>query len=87
MTKVLIVLMGFFLMFLSETLGTGEQLKYKDPTKPLNVRIKDLLGRMTVEEKIGQMVQIERVNASADVMKNYFIGKYLTPNLMLSSLS
>ncbi|XP_023540208.1 uncharacterized protein LOC111800651 [Cucurbita pepo subsp. pepo] len=78
MTKVLIVLMGFFLMFLSETLGTGEQLKYKDPTKPLNVRIKDLLGRMTVEEKIGQMVQIERVNASADVMKNYFIGSVLS---------
>ncbi|KAG7022384.1 hypothetical protein SDJN02_16115 [Cucurbita argyrosperma subsp. argyrosperma] len=78
MTKVLIVLMGFFLMFLSETLGTGEHLKYKDPTKPLNVRIKDLLGRMTVEEKIGQMVQIERVNASADVMKNYFIGSVLS---------
>ncbi|XP_023540221.1 uncharacterized protein LOC111800655 [Cucurbita pepo subsp. pepo] len=78
MTKVLIVLMGFFLMFLSETLGTGEQLKYKDPTKPLNVRINDLLGRMTVEEKIGQMVQIERVNASADVMKNYFIGSVLS---------
>ncbi|XP_022951602.1 uncharacterized protein LOC111454342 [Cucurbita moschata] len=78
MTKVLIVLMGFLLMFLSETLGTGEQLTYKDPTKPLNVRIKDLLGRMTVEEKIGQMVQIERVNASADVMKNYFIGSVLS---------
>ncbi|KAG7028451.1 hypothetical protein SDJN02_09632 [Cucurbita argyrosperma subsp. argyrosperma] len=78
MTKVLIVLMGFFLMFLSETLGTGEHLKYKDPTKPLNVRIHDLLGRMTVEEKIGQMVQIERVNASADVMKNYFIGSVLS---------
>ncbi|XP_022951782.1 uncharacterized protein LOC111454423 isoform X2 [Cucurbita moschata] len=78
MTKVLIVLMGFFLMFLSETLGTGEHLKYKDPTQPLNVRINDLLGRMTVEEKIGQMVQIERVNASADVMKNYFIGSVLS---------
>ncbi|KAG6596978.1 hypothetical protein SDJN03_10158, partial [Cucurbita argyrosperma subsp. sororia] len=78
MTKVLIVLMGFLLMFLSETLGTGEQLTYKDPTKPLNVRIKDLLGRMTVEEKIGQMVQIERLNASADVMKNYFIGSVLS---------
>ncbi|XP_022974700.1 uncharacterized protein LOC111473438 [Cucurbita maxima] len=78
MTKVLVVLMGFFLMFLSETLGTGEHPKYKDPTKPLNVRIKDLLGRMTLEEKIGQMVQIERVNASADVMKNYFIGSVLS---------
>ncbi|CAN1245865.1 Beta-glucosidase BoGH3B [Linum grandiflorum] len=30
---------------------------------------------MTLSEKIGQMVQIDRSVASADVMKNYFIGK------------
>jgi hypothetical protein len=30
---------------------------------------------MTVEEKIGQMSQIERVNATARVMQKYFIGK------------
>jgi hypothetical protein len=29
---------------------------------------------MTLAEKIGQMSQIERVNATADVMKNCFIG-------------
>lgn len=33
---------------------------------------------MTLEEKIGQMVQIERLNATADVMKNYFIGSILS---------
>jgi hypothetical protein len=31
---------------------------------------------MTMEEKIGQMVQIERVNATARVMQKYFIGKF-----------
>jgi beta-glucosidase len=49
-------------------------MKYKDPKQPVNTRIKDLLGRMTLAEKIGQMTQIERAVASADVMKRYFIG-------------
>jgi beta-glucosidase len=53
----------------------AEQMKYKDPKQPINTRIKDLLGRMTLAEKIGQMTQIERQVASADVMKKYFIGK------------
>ncbi|KAK9061485.1 hypothetical protein SSX86_018666 [Deinandra increscens subsp. villosa] len=53
-------------------------MKYKDPTQPLNVRIKDLLGRMTLEEKIGQMTQIDRSVATPDVMRNYFIGSLLS---------
>ena len=57
----------------SETVA--EAVKYRDPKQPLGRRIKDLVARMTLEEKIGQMVQIERQAASADVMKNYFIGK------------
>lgn len=76
MAKVLIILLGLLFICFSE-ISEAEYLKYKDRTQPLNVRIKDLLGRMTLEEKIGQMVQIERVNASAEVMKKYFIGKYL----------
>ncbi|KAK4409148.1 Beta-glucosidase BoGH3B [Sesamum angolense] len=50
-------------------------MKYKDPKQPLNVRIKDLISRMSLEEKIGQMTQIERKVASADVIKKYFIGR------------
>ncbi|KAK8689909.1 hypothetical protein V6N13_088616 [Hibiscus sabdariffa] len=53
-------------------------MKYKDPKQPLNVRIKDLMGRMTLEEKIGQMVQIERNASSAEVMRKYFIGSLLS---------
>ncbi|KAK6163664.1 hypothetical protein DH2020_000528 [Rehmannia glutinosa] len=56
----------------------AENLKYKDPKQPLNVRIKDLMKRMTLEEKIGQMTQIERKLASPDVMKKYFIGSVLS---------
>lgn len=53
-------------------------VKYKDPKQPLGARMKNLLNIMTLEEKIGQMVQIERANATAEVMKNYFIGSILS---------
>ncbi|WJX29595.1 beta-glucosidase [Trifolium repens] len=59
-------------------MAEAEYLKYKDPKQPLNTRIKDLIGRMTLEEKIGQMVQIDRSVASADVMNKYFIGSILS---------
>ncbi|GMI65066.1 hypothetical protein like AT5G20950 [Hibiscus trionum] len=58
--------------------ASTDYMKYKDRTQPLNVRIKDLIGRMTLEEKIGQMVQIERNVSSADVMRKYFIGSMLS---------
>ncbi|XP_023739381.2 uncharacterized protein LOC111887443 [Lactuca sativa] len=58
--------------------AASENMKYKDPKQPLNIRIKDLMKRMTLEEKIGQMTQIERTVASADVMQKYFIGSVLS---------
>ncbi|WVY91562.1 hypothetical protein V8G54_037076 [Vigna mungo] len=60
------------------SVSQAEYLKYKDPAQSLNVRIKDLLQRMTLEEKIGQMVQIERSIATPEVMKKYFIGSVLS---------
>lgn len=55
-----------------------EYMKYKDPKQPMNVRIKDLMNRMTLEEKIGQMVQIDRQVASAQVLNKYFIGSVIS---------
>jgi beta-glucosidase len=52
----------------------AEYAKYKDPKQPVSVRVKDLLSRMTLAEKIGQMTQIERENATADALAKYFIG-------------
>lgn len=63
-------------------ISEGKYEKYKDPKQHINVRIKDLLSRMTLEEKIGQMTQIERTVASTEVVKKYRIGKHrLTINL------
>ncbi|XP_050284924.1 uncharacterized protein LOC126724430 [Quercus robur] len=71
-------MMGFMLLCCLAVLTEAEYIKYKDPKQPLGARIKDLMKRMTLEEKIGQMVQIERTVATPDVMKQYFIGSVLS---------
>ncbi|XP_073054633.1 uncharacterized protein [Primulina eburnea] len=72
----LIVCMVVLCFFASFT--EAGYLKYKDPKQPLGVRIKDLMGRMTLEEKIGQMIQIGREVATPDVMNKHFIGSVLS---------
>lgn len=71
-------ILGFLLLCCLIVAGEAEYLKYKDPKMPIGARIKDLMKRMTLEEKIGQMVQIERTVATPDVMKQYFIGSVLS---------
>ncbi|MBU4435957.1 MAG: glycoside hydrolase family 3 C-terminal domain-containing protein, partial [Alphaproteobacteria bacterium] len=36
----------------------GDKPLYKDPTQPVEARVKDLLGRMTLEEKAAQLIGI-----------------------------
>uniref|UniRef100_A0ACD5XC48 Uncharacterized protein n=1 Tax=Avena sativa TaxID=4498 RepID=A0ACD5XC48_AVESA len=66
------------LMFCLAVLGRAEYLRYKDPAQPIGARVDDLLARMTLAEKIGQMTQIERENATAGVLSKYFIGSVLS---------
>ncbi|CAM8877273.1 unnamed protein product [Rhodiola kirilowii] len=70
--------MGLVLLLCLSAMALAEYAKYKDPKQPLNTRIEDLMNRMTLDEKIGQMVQIDRTVASAEVMKNYKIGSVLS---------
>lgn len=74
MEKSLVLLIGILVMCCGAGATEAVYMKYKDPKQPINVRIKDLMIRMTLEEKIGQMVQIDRTVASSEVMKNYSIG-------------
>ncbi|KAL5767870.1 hypothetical protein ACOSP7_014459 [Xanthoceras sorbifolium] len=74
-SRIPIMLMGLLLLC---CLAEAKYMKYKDPKQPLNVRIKDLMSRMTLEEKVGQMTQIDHKVASAEVMKKYFIGSVLS---------
>ncbi|XP_024981298.1 uncharacterized protein LOC112518021 isoform X3 [Cynara cardunculus var. scolymus] len=51
---------------------------YKNQDEPIESRIKDLLSRMTVKEKVGQMTQIERSVATPSVIKDLCIGSILS---------
>ncbi|KAJ6901542.1 beta-glucosidase BoGH3B-like [Populus alba x Populus x berolinensis] len=79
MTRILMKMMGIMLwLMVLIAMAVGEDVKYKDPKQPVAVRIKDLMSRMTLEEKIGQMVQIDRLTASPDIMQTYCIGSVLS---------
>ncbi len=46
---------------------------YKDPKQPIEARVDDLLGRMTLEEKVGQMLQLDgRVEAEKELKRATF---------------
>ncbi|WRX32447.1 Glycoside hydrolase [Theobroma cacao] len=51
---------------------------YKNPNAPIEDRVKDLLSRMTLQEKIGQMTQIERRVADPSALKDFSIGSILS---------
>jgi hypothetical protein len=76
--NLLITLLLMCACIATATVAGAEYAKYRDPKQPLSRRISDLLGRMTLAEKIGQMSQIEQANATADIIKKYFIG---TPSI------
>lgn len=52
---------------------------YLDPSQPVETRVDDLLQRMTLDEKVGQMMQAER-QAFGDIteIKTYFMGSLLS---------
>ena len=49
--------------------ASADTLPYQDPSLPVGQRVSDLLGRMTLAEKIGQMTQAERGGIDADTTK------------------
>ncbi|MCO5555023.1 hypothetical protein L7F22_008562 [Adiantum nelumboides] len=53
-------------------------LPYKDPSQPVHIRVEDLLSRMSLDEKIGQMTQIERTVANISIIRNHYIGSVLS---------
>ncbi len=50
---------------------------YKDPSYSPEARAKDLLSRMTVEEKIGQMCQVDGRDKGEEWVKERHIGSFL----------
>lgn len=51
---------------------------YKDPQLPIEERVGDLLARMTLAEKIGQMTQVEKNSIRPQDITERFIGSLLS---------
>jgi beta-glucosidase len=51
---------------------------YKDPEASVEDRVKDLLARMTLAEKIGQMTQVEKNSIRKEDITARFIGSLLS---------
>lgn len=67
----------------------GKKDIYEDPSKPVAKRVADLLARMTLEEKIGQLWQ-DQIETNSDVtladkLKHGQIGSFLDPASLIVS--
>ena len=58
--------------------AAGNHLPYHDPALPVATRVADLLSRMTLDEKIGQMTQAERGAVSNADITNFRLGSLLS---------
>ena len=63
---------------MAETTENIVNLPYRNPELPTEERIADLLGRMTLEEKVGQMMQLDaRSGDLDDLIVNKHVGSIL----------
>ncbi len=53
-------------------------MTYKNPQLPVEERVEDLLSRMSLEEKIGQMTQVEKNSIKATDITTKYIGSLLS---------
>ncbi len=77
--RLFVLLLNLFtLVFLFNAPLVAQDEIYRDPTQPVEARVEDLLARMTLEEKIGQMTLVEKNSLNPQVVFDYFIGGVLS---------
>jgi beta-glucosidase len=52
----------------------SDQLQYRDPASPVQARVDDLLRRMTLPEKVGQMLQLDARQDVAPLIRDKHVG-------------
>ncbi|MFT4217067.1 MAG: glycoside hydrolase family 3 N-terminal domain-containing protein [Micropruina sp.] len=57
--------------------ASPDEARYLDPDAPVEERVSDLLGRMTLPEKLGQMLQLDAREDLADIVLAKLAGSVL----------
>lgn len=58
--------------------GVPANAAYRDASRPVADRVADLLGRMSLDDKLGQMTQAERKSVTTDAVTRSRIGSILS---------
>ena len=62
---------------MNQTSQTGQPPVFRDPSAPVARRVEDLLGRMTLAEKVGQMLQLNGQIAPVETVRTLQPGSLL----------
>jgi beta-glucosidase len=59
---------------------TPRTAPYKNPALPVEARVNDLLKRMTLAEKVGQLLQLDGQKVALELIEKYHVGSMLHIN-------
>jgi beta-glucosidase len=63
---------------MATSISIAQDAPYLDPSLDVETRVEDLLARMTVDEKIGQMTLVENGSITAESLARFSIGAILS---------
>src|SRR5688572_5396291 len=76
--KLRLLALSLFLILVMTVSAQSDSLPYQNPALPIDERVADLLGRMSLAEKIGQMTLIERGSITPEAVGQYYLGAVLS---------
>jgi beta-glucosidase len=72
------LIVALMLLLCAPALMQDDSPLYLDPSQPVEARVDDLLARMSLDEKIGQMSLVEVFSMPIEDVTNYYIGGVLS---------